>query len=91
MAEVRHLRRRRLPRLHGPRMSERYPSITAHDLAQAHEYAYQSRKGVAVERILLDLIADLRDAHANWDGYCGASLQAADRAEARLRKVTGDE
>ncbi len=42
--------------------------------------------GEAVTVILQDLIAELRDEHRN-EGYCGAALAAADRAEARLREV----
>lgn len=47
------------------------------------------RRAEAYHRILTDLIAELRDAHA--DGDVCSSLDAADRAEARLREVGGDE
>ncbi len=44
------------------------------------------------ERILLDLIADLRAMPAACDVCCDAPGElAADRAEARLREVSGDE
>ena len=40
--------------------------------------------------ILLDLIAELREHYENCTD-CGFMEVAADRAEARLREVTGDE
>ncbi len=48
------------------------------------------------ERILLDLIAELKAAHdlacdGCGDGYPCATGEAYNRAEARLREVTGDE
>ncbi len=42
-----------------------------------------TRHAAKQERILQELIAELRDEHRN-EGYCGAALAAADRAEARL-------
>ena len=45
---------------------------------------------LAATQILLDLIAELRDIYEDMGG--GWDLkEAADRAEARLREVTGDE
>ena len=46
-------------------------------------------KAAELKRVLLDLIAELRD----WDSYyCkAAAADIADRAEARLREVCGDE
>lgn len=44
------------------------------------------RRAAEYHAILTDLIAELRDNYAG-----GRMLEMADRAEARLREVTGDE
>ena len=64
--------------------------FTGHDMAQAREDGYSAGVQLATqyERILTDLIAELRD----WDSYyCkAAAADIADRAEARLREVQGE-
>ena len=45
-------------------------------------------RSTQIERVLTDLIAELRDAHA--DGDVCSSLDAADRAEARLKGINDE-
>ena len=70
--------------------------FTGHDMAQAREDGYDRGVQLATkyERILIDLIADLRA----WERLERTGpvrnpdylAWMADRAEARLREVTGD-
>ena len=82
--------------------------FTAHDMAQAREEGYSAgvQRVTQYERILTDLIAELRDEHATslrWGDYyrycyrCEISRDGcptrdlADRAEARLSALTSAE
>jgi len=65
--------------------------FTGHDMAQAREDGYDRGVQLATkyERILIDLIAALRDIYEDMGG--GWDLkEATDRAEARLREVRGE-
>ncbi len=59
-----------------------------HGVLGHEEVWFDPKVGPPERAILTDLIAELRDEHANGDGYCGAALEAADRAEQRLRDVS---
>lgn len=70
------------------------------DCMNCGEYCGHSHGDLSTEMILLDLIADLRGMrsftyrmYARYEAYIepGDVSAAADRAEARLREVSGDE
>lgn len=75
--------------------------FTGHDMAQAREDGYDRGVQLATkyERILIDLIAELRGEHwRDSAGYCAVCENKTccvstvlNRAEARLREVTSDE
>lgn len=72
-------------------MSERSPEyLSGYQAGFVDGYFTDSEQIAPIVAILTDLIAELRDEHNNGDGYCGAALEAADRAEQRLRDVQGE-